>query len=87
MYVPHMYVCACRGQKREWDPLELELWIILNLQMSAGNQTQVPCRSSKSNALNHCAISAILILVFYLGSFGRATNAPNHRAIPLNIIL
>lgn len=38
MYVPHMYVCACRGQKREWDPLELELWIIVNLQMSAGKK-------------------------------------------------
>lgn len=35
------------GKKRELDPLELELQIILSQHVRGGNQTQVSCKSNK----------------------------------------
>lgn len=38
---------ACRGQKRILDPLELELWMLVNLCVGTGIQTRVLCKSNK----------------------------------------
>lgn len=46
---------ACRGWKRESDPLELEFWMVKNRNMSAGNQARF--FGHEENVLNHWAIS------------------------------
>lgn len=46
MYVYAPFVC-CRGQKKELDPLELKLKMIVSHYFYAGNQTQGLCKSNK----------------------------------------
>jgi hypothetical protein len=43
-----MYVClcACRGQQRPSNSLELELQMVVSHHMDTGNQTRVLCKSS-----------------------------------------
>lgn len=48
----HMSAGALGGQKRVWDPLELELQVVMSCRVGAEKQTQVLCRNS--SALNHC---------------------------------
>lgn len=47
MYVYHMYTCACGGQMKVLDPLELELHINVHHHMSDGNKTRVFCKRNK----------------------------------------
>ena len=50
-----------RGQKRELDPLELELNMILSHHVGAGNGTQVLWKSSSVlYCCNCCAIPVLL---------------------------
>lgn len=48
MYVSTMSMSDARGgQKKELDPLELELWRIVSYRVGAENRTQVLCKSNK----------------------------------------
>lgn len=47
MYMCKPQVCSAHGQKRVLDPLDLELQIVMNHHMCAGNYTQVLCKSNK----------------------------------------
>lgn len=48
MHVYAVYVgSAYGGQKRVWNPLELELQIVVSHHLNAGNQIQVLCKTSK----------------------------------------
>lgn len=50
-----MYVCILYGwclvsedvKRKESDPLELELEVVVNHHVGAENQVQAPCRSNK----------------------------------------
>lgn len=51
-----MHVCACvpdacGGQKKAWDPLELELQMVVRHLVGARTQTQGLCRSDKCSHL------------------------------------
>lgn len=48
MYLWVQHVWASSGQKRALDPLEVELWMIVNHQVNGGNWTQVLCMNKGS---------------------------------------
>ena len=51
-----LHVCICTtfllgahgGQKRVLDSLEIELWVVINHCVGAGNQTWVPARATRA---------------------------------------
>jgi hypothetical protein len=52
--VPYGSMCVPgvqRGQKRAWDPLELELQMALSCHVGSGNWTWVPWESSQCSAI------------------------------------
>ena len=60
MFHPRSYLCTMcmlgehRDQKRVSDTLTLELWVVLNCHVGAGNQTWALCKSNScSNMLSH----------------------------------
>lgn len=65
------------GQEKLSDPLELELPVVVNHYVVAGNQTQVLCRSSQcSNPLSHLFRLPISQLLFTKDYF---QNSPRTR--------
>lgn len=47
MCLSAIHVCSAKGHKRVLDPLELEPHMLMSLSVGAGNQTQVPWKSSQ----------------------------------------
>jgi hypothetical protein len=44
--------CACRGQKRVSDPLELDLWIVVSHHVDAGTEPELSARASEQVPLS-----------------------------------
>lgn len=51
VYPPQYMPGAHKCQKKTLDPLELELWMLVNYYVGAGNWNWVPCKSSKCSNL------------------------------------
>lgn len=76
-YVP-MSAVPCKGQKRESEPLELELQVVLKPDIGVGNQTWILCKNYRcfiASSLLFCPLSAAFI--------STVTHFNNHASLQL----
>lgn len=62
MHVCRLCGAQCPQRSKDWDPLELELWVVLNFSVSAGKQTRHLHESIKCSSPLCCCLSGLLIL-------------------------
>lgn len=57
----YLSVCLCTicmldahiGQKKAWDPIEVELWLVVSYYVGAGSKPWVYCKNKCSSQLSH----------------------------------
>ena len=62
-------MCPWRSEERVLDPQEVELWIVFNNHVCAGNQTQVLWRNNKQSPPWKALLIKVLCSHFTTGDF------------------